>query len=146
MKTNKTVQSALLVLGIIGTAACATGDPKPSVSAYPAKGQSQAQVALDEKQCTEWAKKESNIESSTGDTAKGAGKGAVIGGAIGAATGAVIGAAAGSPGTGAAVGAAAGGMGGGIIGGASASKGSKDAYDRAYTACMKARGYSVEGQ
>ena len=146
MHVTRTLQVSVIACGIMWTAGCATGEHKPRVSAYPAKGQSEAQVALDEKQCKEYAKKESNVESSKSETAKGAGKGAVIGAAIGTAAGVVIGAAAGSPGTGAAVGAAAGGTGGAVVGGAVANKETKDAYDRAYTSCMKARGYQVEGR
>ena len=55
-----------------------------------------------------------------------------------------FGAAAGSPGTGAAIGAAAGGIGGAAVGGGVAYTKNQDGYDKAYSACMTARGYVVK--
>ena len=66
-------------------------------------------------------------------------KGGLLGGAIGAAAGAAIGAVLGDPGKGAAIGAAAGGIGGGAYQGLS----SKQRYKKAYSACMRSRGYNV---
>ena len=72
-----------------------------------------------------WAKQQSGFDPGT-ETAKGVGVGAVIG-ALG----------------GAAIGAAAGGIGGAAVGGGLAYTKNKDGYDRAYAACMTARGYVV---
>ena len=66
-------------------------------------------------------------------------KGGLLGGAIGAAAGAAIGAVLGHPGKGAAIGAAAGGIGGGAYRGLS----SDQKYRRAYSACMRNRGWNV---
>ena len=53
------------------------------------------------------------------------------------------GAATGRAGTGAAIGAAAGGIGGAGVGGTCNYSKSKDGYDRAFSACMSGRGYTV---
>ena len=121
---------------------CATGAPRPSVHAYPTRGQSAAQVSRDQAECQAWAVQQTGFDPTT-DTAKGVGVGAVIGALTGAAAGAAIGAATGSAGTGAAVGAAAGGIGGAGVGGTVGYTKSKVSYDRAYAVCMEARGYAV---
>lgn len=126
----------------IGTSGCATGPQRPNVYAYPAKDQSAEQVSRDQTECQAWAQQQTG-SAPLGDTAKGAGIGAVIGALAGAAAGAAIGAATGNPGTGAAIGAAAGGIGGAGVGGAVGYTKNKRGYDRAYAACMEARGYKV---
>ena len=125
---------------VVGLAACATSEP--SVAVYPAKGQTADQQQRDTSACQTWAKQQTGYDPAM-DTAKGAGVGAVVGAVGGAAAGAAIGAAAGSAGTGAAVGAAAGGLGGAAAGGGYKYTKSKESYDRAYSACMSGRGYSV---
>ena len=124
-------------------AGCASGPPKPDAYAYPAKGQSAEQQTRDTSECQAWAQQQTGYDPAT-ETAKGAGVGAVIGAAIGAAGGAAVGAITGTgAGTGAAVGAVVGGIGGGVGGGATQYAKTKDGYDRAFGACMSARGYSV---
>src|SRR5881398_1214261 len=102
---------------------CASsGNPQPSVFAYPAKGQTPEQQARDSSECQTWAKQQSGWDPAT-DTAKGVG----------------VGAAAGSPGTGAAIGAAAGGIGGATYGGTHQYGKGKAGYDSAFAACMNGR-------
>jgi len=131
---------------------CASSsNPQPSVFAYPAKGQTPEQQARDSSECQTWAKQQSGWDPTT-DTAKGVGIGAAVGALGGAALGAAVGAAAGSPGTGAAIGAAAGGVVVGTITGTGlgATVGGPYLYDknlnqtqRAYYACLEARGYTL---
>lgn len=122
-----------VLIGVLATG-CATAPPRPAVHAYPAQGQSGAQVARDHADCQAWATQQTGFDP-VGDSVKGAGIGALLG----AATGAAIGAAAGSAGTGAAIGAATGGIGGGALGYTK----TKGSYDRAFAVCMEARGYHV---
>ncbi|MBI4609985.1 MAG: hypothetical protein HY726_13370 [Candidatus Rokubacteria bacterium] len=131
----------MVVIGFgMAVTGCAT--VQPSVYAYPKKGQTAEQVSRDQTECQGWAKQQTGFDPAS-DTAKGAGLGAVLGALGGAATGAAIGAATGSPGKGAAIGAAAGGIGGAAVGGGVGYTKSKEGYDRAYAACMTARGYEV---
>ena len=138
---------------------------------YPAEGQSAEQMEKDKFECYSWAKGQTGFDpmempkatspppqqQSRGSTAGGA----VKGGLLGAGAGAAIGAIAGDAGKGAAIGAAS----GGLLGGArrrSQNQGDKrrqeqweqeqvanyqrnrDAYNRAYRACLEGRGYSVQ--
>ncbi len=100
------------------------------------------QFNRDQFECQEWAEQQSGFDPGT-ESAKGAGLGAVICALGGAAAGAVIGAAMGRAGTGAGIGAATGGIGGAAVGRGVAYSKNKDGYDRAYSACMTARGYVV---
>lgn len=136
---------------------------------YPAQGQSQEQMERDKFACHQFARDSSGFDpmqqpSTTspapaqpeGSVAGGAGKGALIGGLGGAAVGAV----AGDTGKGAAIGA----IGGGLFGGmrssnqqsqarqsrqqweqqqAAQSAANWDNYNRAYSACLEGRGYTV---
>ena len=131
-----------LAAGAVVLAGCASAS-QPSVAVYPAKGQTAAQQDRDSAECQTWAKQQTGYDP-TVDTAKGAGIGAVLGAVGGAAAGAAIGAVTGSPGKGAAIGAVAGGVGGAATGGGYQYTKSKDGYDRAYSACMSGRGYSVK--
>ena len=71
---------------------CASsGNPQPSVFAYPAKGQTPEQQARDSSECQTWAKQQSGWDPTT-DTAKGVGVGAAVGALGGAALGAAVGA------------------------------------------------------
>ncbi len=136
---------------------------------YPAKGQSKDQTEKDKFECYHWAKNETNFDPMQVPTASspppaeepqkgGAGRGALMG----AAGGAIIGGIAdGKAGEGAAIGAIA----GGLFGGARRSNQAKqqqaerqqweqeqanryanarNQYNRAYVACLEARGYSVK--
>ncbi|MDJ0778327.1 MAG: glycine zipper domain-containing protein [Gammaproteobacteria bacterium] len=135
---------------------------------YPAEGQSDEQRDKDKYECYNWARKESGFdpmkvpqasapppekEEQEGGAGEGFAKG-LIGGAA-------IGAIAGDTGKGAAIGA----IGGGLIGGSRRSEQQKreqqkqqqweqqqaqqyaqarNSYNRAYVACLEARGYSVK--
>lgn len=119
-----------------------TSMQQPSVYPYPKKGQSTEQMTRDDGECKGWAQRQTGFDPGA-DTAKGVGLGALIGAVGGAAAGAAIGAATGHAGTGAAVGAAAGGLGGAAVGGGVGYTKSKEGYEKAYTACMTARGYEI---
>jgi hypothetical protein len=134
-------------VSLVGLAAavsgCASGPAaQPSAYVYPQKGQTAAQQARDTNECQAWAKQQTGFDPLT-DSAKGAGVGALVGAVGGAAAGAAIGAATGNAGTGAAIGAAAGGIGGAGVGGTYNYSKSKDGYDRAFSACMAGRNYTV---
>src|SRR6266849_388502 len=128
---------------LIGFAAalsgCASGPAaQPSAYVYPQKGQTAEKQSRDTADCQTWAKQQTGFDPLT-DSAKGAGVGALVGAVGGAAAGAAIGHA----GTGAAIGAAAGGIGGAGVGGVYNYSKSKEGYDRAFSACMSGRGYTV---
>ena len=136
---------------------------------YPGEGQSQEQLEKDKYECYGWAKKQSGYDpmaaptastpppeqkASTARPARGA-----LGGAVG---GAIVGGIADDePGKGAAIGA----VGGGLVGGmrrrgqvqkqqrarqqweqqeASRYQQSRNSYNRAYSACLEGRGYTVK--
>jgi hypothetical protein len=131
----------VLVVGL-GTG-CATTPPRPSVHAYPARGQSAAQMSGDTAHCETWAKQQTGYDP-VAETTKGAVVGTLLGGALGAGGGAAVGAASGgSVGRGAATGAVVGGVVGGVAGGAYQYSKTKEGYDKAYAACMSARGYAT---
>jgi hypothetical protein len=135
---------------------------------YPAKGQSPDQMERDKFECYSWAKKETGFDPMQKPQATappppeeepvgGVGRGAVRGGLVGLGVGAI----AGDAGKGAAIGA----VGGGLIGGvrrhdqqqrqqqaeqqwanqqANEYAQKRSSYDRAYSACLEARGYTVK--
>ncbi|MBN1545613.1 MAG: hypothetical protein JW902_03035 [Syntrophaceae bacterium] len=128
---------------------------------YPAKGQSNDQMEKDKYECYQWAKNQSGFDpmkAPTATTTAPQQKGGVVkGAAVGALAGVAIGAIAGDAGKGAAIGAAS----GGIIGGARRHQSSKEqqnwanqeaqkydqqrnAYNKAWGACMEGRGYTVK--
>ena len=125
----------------IAVTGCASME-KPAVYPYPKQGQSAEKMSRDDGECKGWAKQQTGFDPGA-DTLKGVGLGTLIGALGGAAAGAAIGAAVGSPGTGAAIGAAAGGIGGATIGGTMGYTKSKEGFERAYSACMTARGYEI---
>jgi hypothetical protein len=136
---------------------------------YPARGQSQQQMQQDRLECQAWATQQSGFDPLAMPTATAppppgaqgsAAGGAVRGGAVGAATGLAIGSLSGDAGRGAATGAIA----GGVFGGARAHSQQQDAqrsqqqwanqqasqhmqqrnaFDRAFSACLTGRGYTV---
>jgi phage tail tape-measure protein len=137
---TKVVSAALIAAVLTG---CATSTPpRPNVAAYPTRGQSPDQQARDNYECQSWARQQTAYDPAT-DTAKSAGVGLAVGAIAGAATGAAIGAATGNAGRGAAVGAVVGGVGGTAVGAGHGYTRNRDGYDRAFAACMQARGYSV---
>jgi len=136
--------------------------------AYPNKGQSQDQQQKDEYECFNWSKQQSGFDPMAVPTAsapapkdKSTGPGllggAAIGGAGGAIGGAILG---GSAGKGAAIGAGLGGLFGGLSSSSKKNKNkqkhndwerqqagqyqqARNNYNRAYSACMTGRGYTV---
>ena len=144
----------VLVIFSLGIVGCALEPQRPEVYgysqpyAYPQPvapvGESVDLQARDTAECQNWAAQQSGYAPS--DTLKGAGIGAAVGALGGAALGAAIGAAAGGgsgAAEGAAIGAAAGGIGGAVTGGATTYSRDQYGYNRAYAACMQARGYVV---
>jgi hypothetical protein len=117
---------------------------------YPQKGQSQSQQSKDEAECRTWAKGQSGVNPDVPPTPAQLGshaRGAAGGAARGAALGAAVGAIGGDAGKGAGAGA--------VVGGVAGRRGSKraqqaqraeatDSFQRAFAACMEARGYSVK--
>ncbi len=134
---------------------------------YPSKGQSPQQIEKDKAECYRWAVSQTGFDpaapprSSSPPPAQTAPEGGLLrGAATGAALGAIGGAIAGNAGKGAAIGAATGGLFGAIRRGqhnarqqemndqwarqqAAEYQRARQAYDRAYGACMKGRGYTV---
>jgi hypothetical protein len=120
------------------------------VFVYPQKGQDQKQQDIDTAECTRWAKVQSGVDPNAAQQPEQLGsnaRGALGGAAKGAALGAAVGAIAGDAGKGAGAGA--------VVGGVAGRRGSKmqkqaaqaqatDSYQRAFAACMDARGYSVK--
>lgn len=128
---------------------------------YPAKGQSQDQQDIDQQQCYQYAKKQTGFDPMAVPTATQAAPqqqgSPVRGAARGAALGAAIGALTGDAGKGAEIGA----VGGGLMGGmrrrdsmqqqqqweqqqAATYSQNRSNYNRAYSACLTGRGYSVD--
>jgi predicted lipid-binding transport protein (Tim44 family) len=140
---------------------------------YPAQGQSQQQMEKDKFECYSWAKQQTGFDpmetpKATAPPPPQSGRsvagGAVRGGIGGAALGAGIGAIAGG-GKGAGKGAAIGGLAGGTLGAARSSAQKRqeeqarqqweqeqaaqytqkrDGYNRAYSACLEGKGYTVK--
>ena len=138
---------------------------------YPAKGQSQDQMEKEQFECYNWAKKKTGFDPMKTPTTKSAPPpkekktwGATEGALVGAGGGAIIGGVAGG-GKGAVAGGLIGGTGGALIGSSRSSEQRKredrrrrewerneansyarerNSYNRAFGACMEARGYSVK--
>ncbi len=139
---------------------------------YPAKGQSNDQMEKDKFECYTWAKGQTGFDPMQMPTAssappsqerKSVGGSTLGGGLLGGAGGAIIGGIAGGS-SGARKGAAIGGLSGGAFGGMRSSRQNRQAdqqqqqweqqqanqymqqrnsYNRAYSACLEGRGYSV---
>ncbi|MGD8241835.1 MAG: hypothetical protein PVF55_00935 [Desulfobacterales bacterium] len=166
---KRTLVSMAVIALALGFAGPAISDGDFVV--YPAKGQSQDQTEKDKYECYNWAKQESNFDPMKTPTASspppakeketgGAVKGAVGGGLLGAGIGAIAGGK-----SGAGKGALIGGGGGALVGGMRRSdqkkreqqrqqqwereqvanyQAGRNAYNRAYAACLEGRGYSVK--
>jgi predicted lipid-binding transport protein (Tim44 family) len=138
------------------------------VFAYPNKGQSQEQQQKDQFECYNWAKQQSGFDPMVAPTAsapppqgQSTGPGLLGGAAVGAGAGAIGGAiSGGKAGKGAAIGAGIGGLLGGLRSNSQKSKNKKaqqdwerqqanqyqqqrNNYNRAYSACMSARDYTI---
>jgi hypothetical protein len=137
---------------------------------YPARGQSQQQMQQDRAECQTWATQQSGFDPMAMPTAtaplppdaqRSTAGGAVRGGAVGAATGLAIGSLSGNAGQGAATGAIAGGVFGGMRANsqqqdaqraqqqwadqqASQHMQQRNAFNRAFSACLTGRGYTVQ--
>jgi hypothetical protein len=135
---------------------------------FPAKGQSKDQMAQDKFTCYTWAKEQTGFDPMAPPTAtsapppKEAPKGGVVKGAArGALVGVAAGAIAGDAGKGAAIGAASGGLIGGMRRNdqrrqeaanqqqweqdqARQSSQKRSTYNRAFSACMEGKGYTVK--
>jgi hypothetical protein len=127
--------------------------------AYPAKGQSETRQNKDEAECQTWARNKTGVDPAaaappTQETGPATGGGERMRSAArGAVGGAAIGAIAGDTGKGAGVGAVAGTMAGGHrarqnqqsrnAASQQAQSEQAGAYNRAWSACMRGRGYSM---
>jgi len=135
---------------------------------YPQKGQSNEQMEKDKYECYDWAKKQTGFDPMAAPTASSpppqqqAQKGGVVRGAgRGALGGLAIGAIAGDAGKGAAIGAASGALIGGVRRSdqkqqeaqaqqeweqnqAAQYSHNRNEYNRAYSACLGGRGYTVQ--
>jgi hypothetical protein len=137
---------------------------------YPNRGQTPQQEDTDKHQCYIWSKQTSGFDPMapvqappppTANATKAAAKGAAVGGAGGALGGLAIGSLFGKAGAGAAIGAIAGGLIGGIMRKeqvdkekaaqeqranqqAAAYQEKRNTYNRAFTACMEGKGYTVK--
>ena len=135
---------------------------------FPAKGQSDKQMEKDKFSCYSWAKGQTGFDPMAPPTGtkpppkKEAPKGGVVKGAArGAAVGLAVGAIAGDAGKGAGMGAAAGGLFGGMRRKDQAQQEQnaqkqweqeqvriytekRNTYNRAYSACLEAKGYTVK--
>jgi hypothetical protein len=103
---------------------------------YPSQGQSQAQIDADQAECSGWASNKTGYRGGSayrpgGNMVRGAAKGAVVSGI-----------ADGDAGKGAAAGAVAGGLFGGVRHQQQNDAGRRQ-FDRAYSACLEGRGYTV---
>lgn len=137
------------------------------VFAYPAEGQTQEQQDRDTFECHNWARDQSGFDpmrtpqaSTPPPQEESTGPGLLGGAAIGAGAGVIGGAIAGSAGRGAAIGAATGGLLGGLRSRNQNNRNQqaqqdwerqqvaqyqqgRDDFNRAFTACMTSRGYTI---
>ena len=135
---------------------------------FPNKGQSNSQMEKDKYDCYAWAKQQSGFDpmappaaAATPPTTTAPQSSAVKGAARGAVVGVAVGAIAGDAGKGAAIGAAAGGLGGAMKKRDQAASQQQaqqaaadqqaqqtaaglDKYNRAYSACLEGKGYTVK--
>ncbi len=152
--------------GMLFVTTCTTGSVlAQNLIIYPAKGQSQEQMEKDKFECYSWAKQQTGFDpmvastatqqtaASQGSTAGGAVKGAAKGALVGAGVGAI----AGDAGKGAAIGAVSGGAFGGLRSRSQRKEAEQaqqqqaaqanqkiNEYNRAYSACLEAKGYTVK--
>lgn len=145
----------LILVGFIGVSLTAAAWAQQDIFVYPAEGQSPEHQAIDEGECRSWASQQTGYDPFYTSGEQDAGKGKVakntaIGAVGGAAGGAILGEVIGDkPGFGALAGGALGGFLGNRKGKKSkeeaqaAATYGRDEYNRAMTACLEARGYSV---
>jgi len=158
------MKTARYILPLMASAMFATSTLAQQIDPifiYPNEEQTQEQLDQDRAECEMWTFEQigfpegyvADEDAGKGKTAKNAAIGTVAGAGIGAAAGSV----AGKPGKGAAAGAAAGLIGGLIVGSKKKKKAREEAaeeasavdgqyndnFKRAMTACMTARGYTI---
>ena len=148
MSTKQTLSAVAVTAALLGLPFVVTAWAQLQV--YPARGQSPQQQQQDRFECHQWAVQQSGFDPTMGAPAAAAPTtGAVGGAARGAAVGAVGGAIGGNAGRGAAIGAGAGALFGTMRRNSQireAQQGSNaqiDAYNRALSACLTGRGYTV---
>jgi len=166
MRQNKTILIIFITFVGITTTLAQDGGISKSLGLYvfPSNNQDQATQEADEMACFKWAKEQSGydplnppkyVPNQVDQSADGS---AVRGAARGAAGGAAIGAIAGDAGEGAAIGAVVGGVRGrrqkkasdqqqqqaNNNAAAAASTDAKNDYNKAYSACMEGKGYTVK--
>ena len=164
MRRSLCVSSFVMAMLVAPSAAPLAQD----VYAYPNKGQSQEQQQKDQFECFTWSKQQSGFDPMAVPTAnapapqdQSTGPGLLGGAAVGAGAGAIGGAiSGGNAGKGAAIGAGIGGLLGGLRSNSQKSKNKKaqhdwerqqanqyqqqrNNYNRAYSACMSARDYTI---
>jgi len=134
---------------------------------YPARGQSNEQMEKDKFECYSWAKDQTGFDptvppqvTTAAPESRSVARGTARGGLKGAALGAGVGAIAGGAGTGATLGALKGGTFGGLRSSSQNDRNrqaaaqaeqrqfaqfaqGRDSYNRAYSACLEGRGYTV---
>jgi uncharacterized protein YcfJ len=162
----KNVRSLLVIFLLFAWPATLLHAQDPIV--YPAKGQSEKKMEQDKFTCYDWAKKQTGFDPMKVPTTttpppekKATQGGAVKGAAAGALIGVAAGAAGGDAGKGAAVGAAAGGTAGALKQRSTNKKSEQEQaqweqkesaayankrseYNRAYSACLEGKGYTVK--
>ena len=158
----------VMTFGFLLLICCATAMAQDELIIYPQKGQSQKQMEIDKSECYTWGKNQSGFDPMAPPTASApppaaeAPQGGVVKGAArGALLGVAVGAIAGDAGKGAAIGAASGGLLGGMRRRDQAAQQSqaeqqwagqqaaqyeqgRKEYNRAYSACMEGRNYTVK--
>jgi len=125
---------------LFAVAGCGSTVPRYIVT--PAKGQSDQQMNNDQFDCNLQAQKQTGYNPDKALT-EGAIAGLLVGGALGAGLGAAAGSASGIVGTGASIGAIAGGGTGAQLGGPYLHDKNLNNTQRAYYACLEARGYTL---
>lgn len=125
---------------LLAAAGCSGSVPRYAVS--PAKGQTDQHMNNDQFDCNLQAQKQTGYNPDKSLT-EGALVGLLVGGAAGAGLGAAAGVAGGIVGTGASVGAIAGGSVGATLGGSYLYDKNLTETQRAYYACLEARGYHL---
>ena len=160
----------LLSILTLASAVTAMAQNKTSISSslglfvFPGEGQDQKQQEADEMACFNWAKQQTGYDPINPTQVVGAkvdtapDGSAVVGAAGGAAAGAAIGAIAGDTGKGAAIGAVVGGLRGrrakrgkdaqqqaaNTAGAEAQEQKMEDDYNKAFSACIEAKGYTVK--
>ncbi|MCO4822136.1 MAG: hypothetical protein KC469_08715 [Flavobacteriaceae bacterium] len=166
----KKISIILLIVGSFNFTVIAQNTATKSIGSglglfvFPADNQDQTTQDNDEIACYKWATQQTGVDPinppqvTANEVDKSADGSAVVGAAGGAAAGAAIGAIAGDTGKGAAIGAVLGGLRGrrAKVAGdqreqqqneqkaAAQEKAMMDDFKKAFTACMKAKGYTIE--